>query len=490
MKRILIGIAFAVLCVAVMAAVFFSVGAASGIAGDINKDGEVNNKDVVVLFRYLSGGEAAGIDKIACDTNGDGEIDNKDVVTLFKHVSFPGYKIYYGKSESEEISDSDITTVTEVITETSDSDITTDTEVITETSEHVHTAECYSDIWQYNGDCHWRELICSEGDLLFNTTMDTHKWNENRKCTICGYVEMHSLMFVDYDGSAIMSDSVEWGTKYESIKKPNDPEHEGLTFTGWGYAPERITKDTVVTAQYKEILPKITFIYTGSDNELKTVEQTVEYGSIPTPPDASEVVEYIFNWQSYKAFAFSGWDSDLEPATVNKTYTAQYKNVYERPIIAVTFANIDNLNHRFDVFISLCNLKRDDRRLYVYNFTLDTSAEGKTYDVDGSEENRSVEFTTAGGWITGEEHKNYTWDWNKKSQKLSIGWSTPNLSADQNGTALTNDYENILKIHFSAQGPINVQDIRILPESCRLVISDDGGETMQSVQPVIIYSYN
>ena len=74
----------------------YDTAAAEKIAGDVNKDGEVNNKDVVVLFRYTSG-TPADVDEIACDTNGDGTVDNKDVVLLFRHVSNPSIAIVYGK---------------------------------------------------------------------------------------------------------------------------------------------------------------------------------------------------------------------------------------------------------------------------------------------------------------------------------------------------------------------------------------------------------
>ena len=57
--------------------------------GDVNKDGEINNKDVVLLFRYASDVEIANFDEAAADVNGDGEINNKDVVLLFRWVSNP-----------------------------------------------------------------------------------------------------------------------------------------------------------------------------------------------------------------------------------------------------------------------------------------------------------------------------------------------------------------------------------------------------------------
>ncbi|MBR6921641.1 MAG: dockerin type I repeat-containing protein [Clostridia bacterium] len=54
--------------------------------GDCNKDGYVDNKDVVVLFRYASSGKTAEGDALY-DFNGDSEVNNKDVVELFRYVS-------------------------------------------------------------------------------------------------------------------------------------------------------------------------------------------------------------------------------------------------------------------------------------------------------------------------------------------------------------------------------------------------------------------
>lgn len=57
----------------------------SSIPGDINSDGKVNNKDVVVLFRAISKG-VTEYNK-AYDFNSDNKINNKDVVALFRYVS-------------------------------------------------------------------------------------------------------------------------------------------------------------------------------------------------------------------------------------------------------------------------------------------------------------------------------------------------------------------------------------------------------------------
>ena len=56
------------------------------LKGDCDGNGEVNNKDVVTLFRYVSGNDKVE-DESAYDFNGDKEVNNKDVVELFRYVS-------------------------------------------------------------------------------------------------------------------------------------------------------------------------------------------------------------------------------------------------------------------------------------------------------------------------------------------------------------------------------------------------------------------
>ena len=56
------------------------------LAGDVNGDKSLDNKDVVALFRYVSKGEAAE-DETIYDFNGDKSVDNKDVVALFRFLS-------------------------------------------------------------------------------------------------------------------------------------------------------------------------------------------------------------------------------------------------------------------------------------------------------------------------------------------------------------------------------------------------------------------
>ncbi|MBO4423524.1 MAG: dockerin type I repeat-containing protein, partial [Clostridia bacterium] len=83
MKRILSLIIALIMVTAVFAG---AVAARANRPGDTNGDGEVDNKDIVTLFRFVSGGASGSVGE-NCDYNGDGEIDNKDVVMLFRDIS-------------------------------------------------------------------------------------------------------------------------------------------------------------------------------------------------------------------------------------------------------------------------------------------------------------------------------------------------------------------------------------------------------------------
>ncbi len=56
------------------------------VSGDVNDDGEVNNKDLGVLRRYLNDWDVE-LDELASDVNRDGEINNKDLGILRRYLN-------------------------------------------------------------------------------------------------------------------------------------------------------------------------------------------------------------------------------------------------------------------------------------------------------------------------------------------------------------------------------------------------------------------
>lgn len=56
-------------------------------SGDINKDGEINSTDAVLMQKYLAGYEDIDISVVGGDLNGDGEITTVDAVMLLKYLA-------------------------------------------------------------------------------------------------------------------------------------------------------------------------------------------------------------------------------------------------------------------------------------------------------------------------------------------------------------------------------------------------------------------
>lgn len=74
-----------------------------GIPGDIDGDQKVNQKDAILLFRYVAGWDVeADYDALDCD--GDGKINPKDAITLFRYVAgWPDIELHRGKVCNHEL---------------------------------------------------------------------------------------------------------------------------------------------------------------------------------------------------------------------------------------------------------------------------------------------------------------------------------------------------------------------------------------------------
>ena len=87
----------------------------------------------------------------------------------------------------------------------------------------------------------------------------------------------YTVVFMDMDGTVIYTQEVEYG---EAATAPNDPSRVGYIFTGWDKSFDKITEDTVITAQYKDnqIYLVGTFNEWNTDLHLKR-EGTTDYFS-------------------------------------------------------------------------------------------------------------------------------------------------------------------------------------------------------------------
>lgn len=102
----------------------------------------------------------------------------------------------------------------------------------------------------------------------------------------------NTVTFVDYDGTTISVQKVDYG---KNAIAPSVPERIGHKFAGWDNSLENITEPCTITATY-EINKYTLKFYDVDGSHLDT--QTVEYGNSATPPT---------NYKIETGYIFSGW---------------------------------------------------------------------------------------------------------------------------------------------------------------------------------------
>lgn len=102
------------------------------LLGDVNSDGDVNNKDFGVLQRFINGWDVA-VDSLAADVNSDGGINNKDLGIVERHLN--GWDTVIG----EQIAASTTTTTKPTTTTTTIKPTTTTTKPTTTTTKPTTT---------------------------------------------------------------------------------------------------------------------------------------------------------------------------------------------------------------------------------------------------------------------------------------------------------------------------------------------------------------
>ncbi|MBF7096367.1 InlB B-repeat-containing protein [Alkalibacter mobilis] len=128
-------------------------------------------------------------------------------------------------------------------------------------------------------------------------------------------VDSFTVAFVDYDGSVIDTQTVDYN---EGATAPDDPDREGFAFTGWDTDFTQIVEDTTVTAQYQiqTVIATITEIV-GETTTIRTM--TYNYGD--------EVNQENLGIEEVEGYTF---DLDLElpfNITENTEVTVTYTQI-------------------------------------------------------------------------------------------------------------------------------------------------------------------
>ncbi|MCH8502368.1 MAG: InlB B-repeat-containing protein, partial [Aliidiomarina sp.] len=136
-------------------------------------------------------------------------------------------------------------------------------------------------------------------------------------------INTFTVRFLDWDDSVIATETVNWN---EGATAPADPERDGYTFTGWSVAFDVITANLDVTAQYN--INTFTVRFLDWDDSVIATE-TVNWNEGATAPadPTRELYEFI------------GWDRAFDAVTSDLDITAQYeRNAF---VVTATVITVD-----------------------------------------------------------------------------------------------------------------------------------------------------
>ena len=155
-----------------------------------------------------------------------------------------------------------------------------------------------------------------EGYTFSNWDKDLTNITESLEIKPQYKINTYKVTFKDYDGSVLDSQNVDYKN---SATKPENPEREGYTFTGWDNDFNSITGDIEINAQYK--INTYTVIVDGK-------KQVVNYGGNVVLPENPTKTGYYFK----------GWDGK----TTNITENGVVNPIFERIVNKVTFIDGEN----------------------------------------------------------------------------------------------------------------------------------------------------
>lgn len=159
---------------------------------------------------------------------------------------------------------------------------------------------------QGSGSC---QYFMSEADQDAYKSSSTFSTSCKNLVLTFAATESHTVTFVDWDGTTLKTQSVDFGA---DATPPANPSRANYVFVGWDTNYTGVTEDLTVTALYHAFYT-VTFLdANGTTLDTQQVEET----TAATAPDMTGRV--------YGGNPFSGWDADFSSISSDLTVTAVY----------------------------------------------------------------------------------------------------------------------------------------------------------------------
>ena len=150
--------------------------------------------------------------------------------------------------------------------------------------------------------------------------------DETFKATYEEITNQYTYKFVDYAGNIVKEATVDYGTVIVTPPTPDGYSDQQYTyiFASWtGYVRGmKVTKDITFNAKYTSVLNQYTYVFMDENGNVLS-EDTVDYGTKITPPEAPEKASTV-----QYSYEFAGWENYTDGIIVDDViFIATYKPI-------------------------------------------------------------------------------------------------------------------------------------------------------------------
>ena len=158
-----------------------------------------------------------------------------------------------------------------------------------------------------------------EGYTFIGWDTDLTNITSDRTITAQYTINRYRIQFIDWDGTIIKTDSVEY---LSNIVPPANPTRIATaeftyTFAGWTPKIVPVIGDATYTARYNSIINKYTITFKNDDGSELCADEW-DYGTMPYCEEPTKEDD-----EQYR-YTFAGWSPDIVVVKADATYTATY----------------------------------------------------------------------------------------------------------------------------------------------------------------------
>lgn len=180
-------------------------------------------------------------------------------------------------------------------------------------------------------------VVCEDGYMPNNTYVGLGEV----EITAEEGVRLYDVRFLDWDGTLLKSETVEYG---RAVEPPSDPVRQGYHFDGWSANTDYVTSDMTVTAQYTKIADE--YLLTTLKSLLEEMNLPVETGAFTdTPLDRYAVLTPLSD--SFELYADNRPEHEVQEVRISLFDKGNYLRTRSRIVSALLASGIVITDRRY-----------------------------------------------------------------------------------------------------------------------------------------------